>query len=86
VDFLQQRKPKNEEVFELSAEVSPRMKNIKIDKEMLKQRMAKSSKAYEEVKTQAIAAGVFDQAPKMTPVGRILPSAIPTKKGGTKRQ
>ena len=47
--------------------------------------MAKSSKAYEEIKTQAIAAGVFDQAPKPTPAGRILPSAAPTKKGGTRR-
>ena len=44
----------------MSAEVSPKMKNIKIGKELLKERMAKSSKAYEEVKIQAIKAGVFE--------------------------
>jgi hypothetical protein len=66
------------------------MKSMKIDtKELLKQRMAKSTKAYEEVKIQAIASGVYDKPEKKLPVKasaqRIMPAFSPPKKAVTKR-
>ena len=40
------------------------MKSIKIDKEILKQKWAKSKQGYEEAKIQAIAAGIYQKPEK----------------------